>query len=161
VNLLIIRGNSLKAGIMIIGAVSILMVVVFASGCISNEKILYQYNLSAGQSPNYIGAQNITVPNGTSSIKVQCVNLTKINSSLNTSYVSIYLLNTVPVTFTINGNNTDFIASYNKSVVVQKTINLANETSPLSENFTFNNTQVKGILIVNVNAKGLIQIITP
>lgn len=50
---------------MIVGIVSILMAVVLVSGCINNENVLYQYNLSAGQSPNYIGAQNVTVPNGT------------------------------------------------------------------------------------------------
>ena len=150
----------MKTGITVLGAICLLMVVVFASGCTSNEKVLYQYNLSSGQSPNYVGAQNITVPNGTSTVKVQCENLTRINSNLNTSYVNIYLLNTVPVTVTIAGNNTNIVATYNKSVVEQKSINLANETNPLSQNFTFNNTQTKGILIVNVNAKGFIQILT-
>lgn len=150
----------MKTGITVIGAVAILMLVVFASGCTSNEKVLYQYNLSSGQSPNYVGAQNITVPNGTSTVKVKCENLTRLNSNLNTSYVNIYLLNTVPVTVTVTGNNTNIVATYNKSVVEQKSINLANETSPLSQTFTFDNKQTKGILIVNVNSKGFIQILT-
>jgi hypothetical protein len=100
------------------------------------------------------------LPNGTSKITIQATNLTKLNSSLNTSYVDIYALSTVPVTFAVNGNNTDFIAQYNSSIDVQKHINLTNETNPISLNNTFNNTQINGFLIVNVNAKGLIQILT-
>lgn len=144
---------------LILGITAILAVV-FVSGCINNGNVLYQYNLSAGQSPFYIGAQNVTIPNGTKTVTIECQNLTKLNSSLNTSYVNIYALNTVPVTVTVNGNNTDFIAQYNKSIIVQKTINLANGTNSQSSNFTFNDTNIKGILIVNVNAKGNIQILT-
>ena len=150
----------LKRQIVLLGILSILVAVVFVSGCTNNGNMLYQYNLSAGQSPNYIGAQNITIPNGTKTVTIKCDNLTKLDSNLNTSYVNIYVLNVVPVTVALNGTNTDFIGQYNKSIVVQKTINLANETNPLSENFTFNDTNIKGILIVNVNAKGLIQIFT-
>lgn len=156
----IIWGNYLKTGIIVLGIVSILIAVVLVSGCINNENVLYQYNLSAGESPSFIGAQNVTVPNGTKTVKIKCENLTKLNSGSNTSYVNIYVLNTVPVTVAFNGNNTDFVAQYNKSVVELKSINLGNETNPISENFTFNNTDIKGILIVNVNAKGFIQILT-
>jgi hypothetical protein len=145
---------------MVLGIVSILIAVVLVSGCINNENVLYQYNLSAGESPSFIGAQNVTVPNGTKTVKIKCENLTKLNSGSNTSYVNIYVLNTVPVTVAVNGSNTDFIAQYNKSVVELKSINLANETNPITENFTFNNTDIKGILIVNVNAKGLIHVLT-
>lgn len=150
----------MKSGILIVGILSILMAVVLVSGCINNENVLYQYNLSAGQSPNYIGAQNVTIPNGTKTVKIKCENLTKLNSNLNASYVNIYVLNVVPVTVTVNGNNTDFIAQYNRSVVKQETINLANETNPISKEFTFNDTNIKGILIVNVNTKGLISVLT-
>lgn len=150
----------MKSGTVVLGIVSILLAVVFVSGCVSNENLLYQYNLSEGQSPNFIGAQNVTIPNGTKKVTVKCENLTKVNTNLNTSYVNIYVLNVVPVTIAVNGSNTDFIAQYNKSIIVQKTINLANQTNPVSENFTFNDTNIKGILIVNVNTKGLIQILT-
>ena len=150
----------MKSEIAALGVVSILIAVVFASGCISSQNALYQYNLSAGQSPFYIGAQNVTIPNGTKTVTVKCENLTKVNSSLNTSYVNIYVLNTIPVTVTVNGNQTDYVKQYNSNILVQKTINLANETNPLSENITFNNTNMKGILIVNVNTKGSIQILT-
>ena len=150
----------MKSGIIVLGIVSILLAVVSISGCTNNGNVLYQYNLSAGQSPNYIGAQNVTIPNGTKTVTVKCENLTKVNSGFNTSYVNIYVLNVVPVTIAVNGSNTDFIGQYNKSVVVQKTINLANQTTPVSENFTFNDTNIKGILIVNINTKGFIQILT-
>ena len=149
----------MKHGITILGVIAVLMVVVFASGCTSNEKV-YQYNLSAGEAPNYIGVQNFTVPNGTKTIKIEAQNLTKANSSINTSYVNIYALSTVPVTVAVTGNETTIIQNYNKSIVVQKNINLANETSPKSFNFTFNDTNIKGFLIINVNAKGLIEILT-
>jgi hypothetical protein len=42
-----------KSGI-VFGILAILMLVVFTSGCTSNEKLLFQYNLSAGESPNFI-----------------------------------------------------------------------------------------------------------
>ena len=151
---------NLKSKIAILGFISILMVVVFASGCTSSEKVLYQYNLSEGQAPNYIGVQNVTIPNGTKTIKVEAQNLTKVNSNLNISYVNIYALSTVPVTVTVSGNDTELIKNYNASVLLQKTIDLTNETSPKSINYTFNDTNIKGFLIVNVNAKGFIQIFT-
>lgn len=150
----------MKSEIIVLGIVSILLAVVSVSGCINNENVLYQYNLSTGQSPNYIGAQNVTVPNGTKTVTIKCENLTKSNSDLNTSYVNIYVLNVVPVTIAVNGSNTDFLGQYNKSVVELKTINLANQSNPVSENFTFNDTNIKGILIVNINSKGSIQILT-
>jgi len=148
-----------KSKIAILGCISILMVVVLASGCTSNEKVLYQYNLSEGQSPSYIGVQNVTVPNGTNNTKVDAQNLTKVNSNLSNSFVNIYALSVVPVTETITGNDTEIIKNYNKSVVLQKTIDLSNETSPKTFTYTFNDTQIKGFLIINVNAKGSIQIL--
>lgn len=149
----------MKTGYVGLIVIAILMVVVAASGCTGGSKTLFTYNLSAGEAPNYIAAQNFTVPNGTSKITIQATNLTRLNSNLNTSYVDIYALSTVPVTVAVNGNNTNFLAQYNSSIVLQKRINLANETNPLSLNNSFNNTQIKGFLIVNVNAKGLIQIL--
>jgi hypothetical protein len=143
----------------LLGVVLTLMAVIFVSGCISTENVLYQYNLSAGQSPNYIGAQNVTIPNGTKNVTIKCENLTKLNSSLNTSYVIIYVLNTVPVTISVRGNQTS-VAQYHSNIILQKTINLTNKTKSVSDNFTFNNTNIKGILIVNGNTKGTIQIIT-
>lgn len=150
----------MKSGIAILGILSLLVVVVFASGCTSNEKLLYQYNLTAGQAPNYIGVQNVTIPNGTNTIKVEAQNLTKLNSTLNTSTVNIYALSTVPVTITATNNDTAIIKNYNASIVTQKNINLANETSPKSFNYTFNDTTIKGFLIINVNSQGIIQIST-
>lgn len=149
----------MKSGITVLGILSILCVVVFASGCTTTENPLYTYNFSSANE-SYIGAQNITIPNGTKTITIKGENLTTLNSALNTSYVNIYLLSTVPTTIAINGNQTDFIAQYNKSVVVLKTINLANESSPLSVNYTFNDTNIKGILIVNANANGIVQVFT-
>lgn len=148
----------MKSGIAVLGILSILVVVVFASGCTSNEMMLYQYNLTSGQAPNYIGVQNVTIPNGTNTIKVEAQNLTKLNSSLNTSTVNIYALSTVPVTVTATNNDTAIIKNYNASIVVQKTFDLTNETSPKSFNYTFNNTAIKGFLIINVNSQGIIQI---
>jgi len=149
----------LKSGITALGILSVLCVVVFVSGCTTTENPLFTYNFSTANA-SYVGAQNITIPNGTKTINIKGENLTTLNSSLNTSYVNIYFLSTVPTTIVVNGNQTDFIAQYNKSVVVLKTINLANESSPLSVNYTFNDTSIKGILIVNVNAKGVVQIFT-
>lgn len=150
----------MKSGIAVLGILSILMLVVFASGCTSSEKILYGYNLTAGEAPNYIGAQNITIPNGTNTIKVEAQNLTKLNSNLTTSTVNIYALSTVPVTIAATNNDTAIIKTYNASIVSQKTIDLANETSPKSFNYTFNDTTIKGFLIININSQGLIQIFT-
>jgi hypothetical protein len=148
-----------KSKIAVLGFISILLIVVFASGCTSNEKVLYEYNLSAGQSPNYIGAQNVTVPNGTNNIKVEAQNLEKLNSSLNTSYVNIYTLSIVPATVTVTGNDMEIIKNYNASVLVQKKFDLSNETSK-TFTYTFNDSNIKGLLILNVNAKGLIKIVT-
>lgn len=150
----------MKSKIALFGIVAILVVVVAASGCTNNETLLYQYNLSEGDDPNFIGAQNVTVPNGTNNIKVDAQNLTKINSNVNSSYVNIYALSTVPVTVTFTGNTTELQKTYNSSIISMKSINLINETSPKTISYTFNDTNIKGFLIVNINAKGTIQIFT-
>jgi hypothetical protein len=150
----------LKSGIAVLGILSILVVVVFASGCINNENLLYQYNLTA-QAPTYIGVQNVTIPNGTKTVKIDAQNLTKINTNINQSSVNIYALSTVPVTVTAStNNNTEIIKSYNSSIVTQQSIDLTNETSPKSINFKFNETTIKGLLIINSNSQGTIQILT-
>ncbi len=150
----------MKSKIAVLGILSLLVAVVFISGCASNEKLLYQYNLTAGQAPAFIGVQNVTVPNGTNTIKIEAQNLTKLNSNVSTSNVNIYALNTVPVTVTTTTNDTTIIKSYNASTVTQKNIDLSNETGPKSINYTFNDTTIKGFLIINVNSKGIIQIFT-
>lgn len=137
----------------IFSMLAILMLVVFVSGCTSTEKLLFQYNLSAGDSPQFVGVQNVTIPNGTSSVKIASQNLTKLYPNITTSNVIIYLLNTIPVSGATGEN-------YTVNILEQKTIELSNETQPLSVTYTFNNTQLKGILIVNTNAKGVIQIFT-
>ena len=155
-----LRGDYLKSGIAVLGILSILLVVVFASGCTSNENLLYQYNLT-GNAPTYIGVQNVTIPNGTKTVKVEAQNLTKINTRINQSNVNIYALSTVPVTVTASTNNeTEIIKSYNSSIVTQQSMNLTNETNPQSFNFKFNETTIKGLLIINYNSQGIIQIIT-
>lgn len=150
----------MKSKIALFGIVAILVVVVAASGCTNNETLLYQYNLSEGDAPNFIGAQNVTVPNGTNNIKVDAQNLTKISSNVTSSYVNIYALSTVPVTVTFTGNTTELQKTYNSSIISMKSINLINETSPKTISYTFNDTNIKGFLIVNINAKGTIQIFT-
>lgn len=135
------------------GILVVLMAVVFVSGCTSTEKLLFQYDLSAGESPNFVGVQNVTIPNGTSSVKFVAQNLTKLYPNVNTSNVIIYLLNTIPVSGATGEN-------YTVNILEQKTIELSNETQPLSVTYTFNNTQLKGLVIVNTNAKGVIQIFT-
>lgn len=137
----------------IFSILAILMLVVFVSGCTSTEKLLFQFNLSAGDSPQFVGVQNVTIPNGTSSVKIVSQNLTKVYPNVTTSNVILYLLNTIPVSGATGEN-------YTVNILEQKTIELSNETQPLSVTYTFNNTQLKGILIVNTNAKGLIQIFT-
>jgi hypothetical protein len=150
----------LKSGIVVLGILSILVVVVSASGCTSNGNILYQYNLT-GNAPTYIGVQNVTIPNGTKTVKVEAQNLTKINTKINQSNVNIYALSTVPVTVTAATNNqTEIIKSYNSSIITQQNINLANETTPQTLNLKFNETTIKGLLIINYNSQGSIQIIT-
>jgi hypothetical protein len=141
-----------KSGIGVFGIMGLLVLVVFASGCASNEKLLYQYNLSTGVPPNFVGVQNVTIPNGTSNIKFVGQNLTKLYPNVNTSNVIIYMLNTVPVTGATQ--------NYTVNLLEQKTIDLRNETKPKSVTYKFNNTQIKGMVIVNTNAKGLIQIYT-
>ena len=158
--ILIYRGDYLKSGIAVLGILSILVGVVFASGCTSNGNLLYQYNLT-GHAPTYIGVQNVTIPNGTKTVKVEGQNLTKINTNINQSTVNIYALSTVPVTVTAStNNNSEIIKSYNSSIVTQQSINLSNETKPKSFNFKFNETTIKGLLIINSNSKGIIQIST-
>lgn len=149
----------MKSRIAVLGILSIMLVVVSASGCISNEKILYQYNLT-GNSPTYIGVQNVTIPNGTKTVKIETQNLTKVNTNLNPSTINIYALSTVPVTITATNNETAIIKSYNSSIITQQSINLTNETKPQTFNITFNETTIKGLLIINYNSKGIIQIIT-
>ncbi len=149
----------MKSRIAVLGILSIMLVVVSASGCISNEKILYQYNLT-GNSPTYIGVQNVTIPNGTKTVKIETQNLTRVNTNLNPSTINIYALSTVPVTITATNNETAIIKSYNSSIITQQSINLTNETKPQTFNITFNETTIKGLLIINYNSKGIIQIIT-
>ena len=149
----------MKSGIAVLGILSILLVVVFASGCTSNENLLYQYNLT-GNAPTYIGVQNVTIPNGTKTVKVEAQNLTKINTRINQSSVNIYALSTVPVTVTASTNNhTEIIKSYNSSIITQQSMNLTNETKPQTFDFKFNETTIKGLLIINYNSQGTIQII--
>ena len=147
----------MKSGIAVLGILSILLVVVSASGCTSNENILYQYNLT-GHAPTYIGVQNVTIPNGTKTVKVEAQNLTKINTRINQSNVIVYALSTVPVTVTATTNNeTAIIKSYNSSVITQQSINLTNETKPQTSDLTFKETTIKGLLIINYNSQGIIQ----
>jgi hypothetical protein len=142
-----------KSGIPVFGIMALLILVVFASGCTtSNEKMLLQYNLSAGQSPNFIGVQNVTLPNGTKSIRIEG-QFKKLNSKIRTSNVRIFLLNTIPVSGTTDAN-------YSVNIITQKTIKLSNVNIPQKITYTTNNTQMKGILITNTNAKGVIQIFT-
>lgn len=150
----------MKSKMALLGIIAILMVVVAASGCTTNETLLYEYNLTESDAPNYIGAQNVTVPNGTNNIKVDAQNLEKINSNINQSSVNIYALSIVPVNLTVSGNNTELQKSYNSSIITVKTIDLINETSPKTISYTFDDTNIKGFLIVNFNAKGMIQIFT-
>ena len=150
----------MKSRIVILGILSILLVVVFASGCTSNGNIAYQYNLT-GHAPTYIGVQNVTIPNGTKTVKVEAQNLTKVNTRLNQSNVIVYALSTVPVTVTAATNNeTAIIKSYNSSVITQQSINLTNETNPQTSDLTFKETSIKGLLIINYNSQGIIRIIT-
>ena len=142
-----------KSGIAVFGILAILILVVFVSGCASNEKLLYQYNLTAGEGPNFVGVQNVTILNGTKSVKIVGQELVKLHSNITTSNVNILILNTIPVTGATGTN-------YTVNILEQKTINLANETQPLNVTYTFNNTNIKGLLITNTNAKGVIQIYT-
>ncbi|MGF7118336.1 hypothetical protein [Methanobacterium oryzae] len=141
-----------KSGIAVFGILAVLMLVVFGSGCIDNETLLYQYNLT-GEGQNFIGVQNVTIPNGTNTVKVVGQDLTKLNSNITVSNVIILILNTIPVSGATGAN-------YTVNILEQKTINLANETQPLNVTYTFNNTQIKGLLITNTNTKGVIQIYT-
>jgi hypothetical protein len=142
-----------KSRIAVFGILAILMLVVFVSGCTSNEKLLFQYNLTAGEGPNFIGVQNVTIPNGTNTVKIVGQDLTKLNSNVGTSNVLILILNTIPVSGATGAN-------YTVNILEQKTINLSNETQPLNVTYTFNDTNIKGLLITNTNAKGVIQIYT-
>jgi hypothetical protein len=65
----------------------------------------------------------------------------------------------VTVTVTVNGNDTTLIKDYNASVLVQKNFDLTKETGK-TFSYTFNDSNIKGFLIVNVNVKGLIKIVT-
>ncbi len=140
-------------GIVTLGILTILILVVSTSGCLNNEKLLYQYNLSAGNGPNFIGVHNVTIPNGTSNVKIVGQNLTKLNSNIGVSNIVMLILNTIPVSGATGAN-------YTVNILEQKIINLANETQPQNVTFTFNNTNIKGLLITNTNAKGTIQIYT-
>lgn len=141
-----------KSGIAVFGILAVLMLVVFTSGCINNETLLYQYNLT-GEGQNFVGVQNVTIPNGTSTVKIVGQDLTKLNSNITVSNVIILILNTIPVSGATGAN-------YTVNILEQKTINLANETQPLNVTYTFNDTNIKGLLITNTNAKGVIQIYT-
>jgi len=141
-----------KSGIIVFGILAVLMLVVFASGCIDNETLLYQYNLT-GEGQNFVGVQNVTIPNGTNTIKIVGQDLTKLNSNITTSNVNILILNTIPVSGATGEN-------YTVNILEQKIINLANETQPLNVTYTFNDTNIKGLLITSTNAKGVIQIYT-
>jgi hypothetical protein len=150
----------LKSGIAVLGIFSILLVVVSASGCTSNGNTLYQYNLT-GHAPTYIGVQNVTIPNGTKTVKVEAQNLTKINTKINQSNIIVYALSTVPVTVTAATNNeTAIIKSYNSSVITQQSINVTNETKPQTSDLTFKESTIKGLLIINFNSQGNIRITT-
>ncbi len=150
----------MKSGIAVLGILSIMLVVVSASGCIGNGNILYQYNLTS-HAPTYIGVQNVTIPNGTKTVKVEAQNLTRVNTNINPSSVTVYALSTVPVTITANTNNdTSIIKSYNSSVITQQSMNLTNQTNPQTFNISFNETTIKGLVIINYNSKGIIQVIT-
>lgn len=141
-----------KSGIAVFGILAVLMLVVFTSGCINNETLLYQYNLT-GEGQNFVGVQNVTIPNGTSTVKIVGQDLTKLNSNITVSNVIILILNTIPVSGATGAN-------YTVNILEQKTINLANETQPLNVTYTFNDTNIKGLLITNTNVKGVIQIYT-
>lgn len=143
----------MKSRIAVFGVLAILTLVVFTSGCASNEKLLYQYDLTAGQGPNLVGIQNVTIPNGTNSVKFVGQDLTRLNPNINASNVNILILNTIPVSGATGEN-------YTVNILEQKAINLANETQPLNVTYNFNNANIKGLLITNTNSKGIVQIYT-
>ena len=142
-----------RLGIAVLGILAVLILVVFVSGCTSNEKLLYQYNFTAGAGPDFVGVQNVTIPNGTKNVKFVGQDLVKLNSNVSISNVNILILNNIPVSGATGAN-------YTVNILEQKSINLANETQPLNVTYTFNDTNIKGLLITNTNSKGFIQIYT-
>jgi hypothetical protein len=142
-----------KSWTAVLGIISILILVISVSGCSSftNNKLFFEYNLPSGESPDYTGSQNITVPDGTSSVRIDYQNLVKGNSTTQLPTLNIYYLNTVPVA----GQP---IGSYAKNIVDEKTIDVYNETKPLSGVYLEVNSNIKGVLIVNNNVNGVIKV---
>lgn len=130
--------------------VGVILFVVAISGCTSNntETLLMNYTLPSGEYPNYMGVQNVVIPNGTKSVKIEYINLTKVDSSKSLSNLNVYFLNAIPVSEQSTSN-------YAQSTLSQKVVNINNTVSGI---FDFNSTQIKGLIIVNNNAKGLIKI---
>ncbi len=151
-----------KDGILVSGIIAILICVVMASGCTntqtgnntgSGEKVIAELNLpkdnssSASSSSNY----NVTIPEGSKSVKIKYQGLQAATTSIGGTDVSsmatlgVFALNMVPT----EGQS---YADFSGNVVSSKSVDVGGGES--DGTIEFNQTGIKGVFIAGVNVKG-------
>ncbi|PKL73136.1 MAG: hypothetical protein CVV29_05095 [Methanobacteriales archaeon HGW-Methanobacteriales-2] len=151
-----------KDGILVSGIIAILICVVMASGCTntqtgnntgSGEKVIAELNLpkdnssSASSSSDY----NVTIPEGSKSVKIKYQGLQAATTSIGGTDVSsmatlgVFALNMVPT----EGQS---YADFSGNVVSSKSVDVGGGES--DGTIEFNQTGIKGVFIAGVNVKG-------
>jgi len=151
-----------KDGILVSGIIAILICVVMASGCTntqtgnntgSGEKVIVELNLpkdnssSASSSSDY----NVTIPEGSKSVKIKYQGLQAATTSIGGTDVSsmatlgVFALNMVPT----EGQS---YADFSGNVVSSKSVDVGGGES--DGTIEFNQTGIKGVFIAGVNVKG-------
>jgi len=151
-----------KDGILVSGIIAILICVVMASGCTntqtgnntgSGEKVIAELNLpkdnssSASSSSDY----NVTIPEGSKSVKIKYQGLQAATTSIGGTDVSsmatlgVFALNMVPT----EGQS---YADFSGNIVSSKSVDVGGGES--DGTIEFNQTGIKGVFIAGVNVKG-------
>lgn len=170
----------------IIGILGILVLVVAVSGCTSsgNEKLVFQYSLPPNGGDAYPTIsdsyftnvtytenfeQNVTLPNGTKSVRVEYENISMLNSSQGSAYLDVTFLSVVPGPvnsqyYTPGGKTpyADFESAGN--ILDAQRVDINSTSHPSSDNLSYSksslfiNNFLKGIVIDNENIKGTIKV---
>ena len=153
------------------GILGILVLVVAVSGCSSNssnEKLIMQYNIPANVSdansilnvtiPTYF-EQNVTLPNGTKSVRVEYQNISVSDTGQENAILDVMFLDAVP-----GPVDSQYYSAFDKQPysvfetqhsLNSEMVSLNSTSQVLSGNITFSNNPLNDILL-NKHLEGLV-----
>ena len=114
-----------------------------------NETLLMQYSLPQLNSEQRFNEQNITLPSGTRSVRVEYQNISIDDSRPTSAILRVYYLNAVPA-FTEGFNVTQFEENH---YLYGNVLYLTSKSKNLSGNFTYSNSNLKALVIRDDNLK--------